>query len=67
VNEHLSAATGERLLSVQEVLELTPLSERFIREEIRTGRLVAHRFGRRQLIAAEDLRRWIRAHREVNA
>ena len=45
--------------SVEEISEQTTLSKAFLRSEIRAGRLIVKRFGRRVLVLGEDLRSYL--------
>ena len=52
---------AQRGYSIEQVTKLLPLSEAFLRKEIRNGRLKATHFGRRVLILAEDLDNYLLA------
>jgi hypothetical protein len=47
--------------SIAELMEDSGLGRSKIFEEIKQGRLIAHKCGRRTLILAEDYARWLRA------
>jgi|HubBroStandDraft_6_1064221.scaffolds.fasta_scaffold508370_3 excisionase family DNA binding protein len=48
--------------SIKEVAEITRMSRWFIGDEIKAGRLVAHKMGRSVRIGQNDLMRWAAAN-----
>src|SRR5689334_9591729 len=52
--------------SIPETLRRVPVGRSFVYKAIRTGDLVARKCGRRTLILAEDLKRWLENLRPVN-
>jgi excisionase family DNA binding protein len=47
--------------SVADVVKLSGVGRTVLYEEIKAGRLKAHKLGRRTLILADDLQRWLAA------
>ncbi len=47
------------LLTIKEAAEQARLSEWFIKKEIREGRLLARKFGRKTLIERSQFERWV--------
>ncbi|PWC58305.1 hypothetical protein TSH58_30540 [Azospirillum sp. TSH58] len=58
-----SKTTESRMLTVEQVADITQTCSRWIREQIKAGHLHAHRFGRLVRIAPEDLEVFIKMHR----
>ena len=52
-------------LSIRQACAVAGVSRSTLYEEIAAGRLKSIRIGARRLILVEDLRDWLRAHREV--
>lgn len=52
--------------SVEEISEQTTLSKAFLRNEIRAGHLKVQRFGRRVLVLADDLSRYLKREVKTN-
>jgi hypothetical protein len=52
---------GRLAWGLQEVAEVTGLSLAFLRLEVRSGRLQVRSFGRRKLVLAEELERYLAA------
>jgi excisionase family DNA binding protein len=56
----ITHVTNDRLAwSIGEIAATTGLSAGFVRKEIRAGRLMARRAGRRVLVLDRDLRRYL--------
>jgi hypothetical protein len=54
------------LLSVAAIQERTGLGATFIKNEIRTGRMVGRKAGDRTVVAVEEFERWVGSLRPVN-
>jgi excisionase family DNA binding protein len=50
-------------MTVDKITVQTGLSRTFIWEEIRAGKLVSYRVGRRVMVLPEDLNAWIKSHK----
>lgn len=57
---HVDAHQKRLAWSLAQISILTDLSVGFLRNEVRAGRLVARKFGRRVLIRDEDLRDYLK-------
>ena len=51
--------SGEGPLSIKEVCRITGLSRTLICAQIRLGKLIARKAGRRTLVMRSDLRKWL--------
>jgi Helix-turn-helix domain len=52
-------ATGRRAHSIEQTCAITSLGRDALYREIRLGRLVARKIGRRTIITDDDLRQWL--------
>lgn len=59
--------SGEGPLSVKEVCRITGLSRTLISAQIRLGKLIARKAGRRTLVMRSDLRKWLEGLPTVQA
>ncbi len=60
LRQNLRNVTNERLAwSVPEICASLPLSQGFIRKEIKSGALKARRIGRRVIVLDQDLRTYL--------
>jgi excisionase family DNA binding protein len=59
MSEIVTLIDGRLLLSITEACRITGLGRSTLYAEIKAGRLVARKYGRRTLIAAGELARWI--------
>jgi excisionase family DNA binding protein len=53
----------KKWLTLEEVVEITHISERTLREKIKLGLLPSYKPGKRRLIDARELELFIRRHR----
>ena len=53
----------DRYLTIEQAVEIVPLSPITLRRAIRRGDLVAFRVGRRVLVRPEDLHAWVESRR----
>lgn len=53
----------KKWLTIEEVVEITHMGTRTIKERIRTGALTSYKPGKRRLINAKDLELFIRRHK----
>jgi excisionase family DNA binding protein len=53
----------KKWLTIEEVVEITHMGERTIREKIKLGLLPTYKPGKRRLIDAKDLELFIRRHK----
>lgn len=58
----MTLASVEKLLTVNEVIEITRLSRSKLHQEVRAGELRAVKFGRRTLFRAQDVQAYIDRH-----
>ncbi|NCC41644.1 MAG: DNA-binding protein [Gammaproteobacteria bacterium] len=51
-------------LSIEETIKATGLGRTSIYKEIKEGRLLTHRVGRRRFVSTEALRQWVQAQQQ---
>ena len=56
-----ASSTPHLAYSIAVALQITGLGRTSLYKEISSGRLVAHKVGRRTLISADDLERWLKS------